>query len=201
MKAIGRPRGINSEDTRRQILDAARDCFAEAGYTSTSNKDIAMRAGITPGSIYHHFENKADLFLTVHRELQKTVVARCQQAIAGKKTLMDAALSLLDILGETQLTLPSYSKFNAVVRMEASRNPDIEVAREDNEWRALYAGLARLGVSTGEIEPANERALKTLFATLILGLTHHSAEASATAHREALRGAKMVLQGALINQH
>jgi AcrR family transcriptional regulator len=198
MKAVGRPRGTDSKDTKKQILNAARDCFAAAGYNATSNKDIAVLAGITPGSIYHHFANKADLFLSVHREMQHIVVGQCRAAVDGKVTLMEAALSLLDTLADIQITLPSYSKFNAVVRIEASRNPDIEVAREDQEWRTLYDGLARLGVSTGEVDASNERAVRTVFATLILGLTHHSAEASRNAHEEAIKGVKMLLQGTLI---
>jgi AcrR family transcriptional regulator len=198
MKAVGRPKGTDSRDTKKQILDAARACFAAAGYNATSNKDIALQAGITPGSIYHHFDNKADLFLSVHRDLQQTAVSQCRAAIEGKATLMEASMSLLDTLADIQLNLPSYSKFNAVVRTEASRNPDIEVAREDQEWRAIYTGLGRLGVSTGEVDAANERAVRTIFATLILGLTHHSAEASRNAHEEAIKGIKMLLQGTLI---
>ncbi len=198
MKSIGRPKGINSEDTKRKILDAARTCFAKTGYASTSNKDIADKAGITPGSIYHHFDNKADLFLSVHREMQEIVVARCKASIDGKTTLMEATLSLLDALADMQINLPSYSRFNAVVRIEAARNPAIKVAREDQEWRDLYSQLARLGVATGEIDAADERAIRTVFATLILGLTHHSAEASATAHEQAVRGIKLLLQGSLL---
>jgi AcrR family transcriptional regulator len=198
MKSIGRPKGINSEDTKRKILDAARTCFAEAGYASTSNKNIADKAGITPGSIYHHFDNKADLFLSVHREMQGIVVARCLDAIDGKTTLLDASMALFDALADTQSSLPSYSKFNAVVRTEAARNPDIKVARQDEDWRALYSRLARLGVSTGEIDTANEHAIRTVFATLILGLTHHSAEAPAAAHAESVRGIKLLLQGSLL---
>jgi AcrR family transcriptional regulator len=198
MKSIGRPKGINSEDTKRKILDAARICFAEAGYASTSNKDIADKAGITPGSIYHHFDNKADLFLSVHREMQEVVVARCKAAIDGQANLLDATLSLLDALADMHVSLPSYSSFNAVVRIEAARNPDIKVAREDQEWRDLYSQLAQLGVATGEIDAVDELAIRTVFATLILGLTHHSAEASAKAHEQAVRGVKLLLQGSLL---
>jgi len=198
MKAVGRPKGTDSKDTKKQILDAARTCFAAAGYNATSNKDIALQAGITPGSIYHHFDNKADLFLSVHRDLQQAVVSQCRAAIEGRETFIEAAMSLLDAVADIQLNIPSYSKFNAVVRTEASRNPDIEVAREDQEWRAFYDGLAKLGVQTGEVDADNERAVRTIFATLILGLTHHSAEASRKAHEEAIRGVKMLLQGTLI---
>jgi AcrR family transcriptional regulator len=46
------------EDRREQILDAAMRAFARKGFTRATNKDIAQEAGITPGLIYHYFENK-----------------------------------------------------------------------------------------------------------------------------------------------
>jgi AcrR family transcriptional regulator len=197
-KPVGRPRGTNSADTRRDILDAARLCFAENGYAATSNKDIALRASLTPGSIYHYFDSKSDLFLSVHRELQERSVANCREAVRDKATLLEAAEALLDQLSKTQADTPSYTRFNAVVRTEAARNPDIQVAREDKAWRDLYADLAKLGVATGEVDAKDERAVRGLFATLILGTTHHAAEAKPESHREALRAVKLLLQGTLL---
>jgi AcrR family transcriptional regulator len=46
------------EDRREQILAAAMRAFARKGFTRATNKDIAQEAGITPGLIYHYFENK-----------------------------------------------------------------------------------------------------------------------------------------------
>lgn len=46
------------EDRREQILKAAIRVFAQKGFTRATNKDIAREAGITPGLIYHYFENK-----------------------------------------------------------------------------------------------------------------------------------------------
>jgi AcrR family transcriptional regulator len=196
-KSLGRPKGITGEATKRAILDAARLCFADYGYASTSNKEIAIRAGVTPGSIYHHFASKADLFLEVHDEIQQATIKRFQCVLRDNKTLADAAEALIDELLRHHAEMPSYSKFNAVVRIEASRNPEIGAAMDDSEWRALYSGIAKLGVSTGEIDAADERAVRGVFATLILGLAHHGAEASPTSHRQALKGLKKLFLGKL----
>lgn len=53
------------EDRREQILDAAMHVFAEKGFARATNKDIAHRAGITPGLIYHYFESKEALLMTI----------------------------------------------------------------------------------------------------------------------------------------
>jgi len=50
-------------DTRRKILDAAREMFVRKGYEATTMRAIADRIGYTPTAIYHHFRNK-DALLT-----------------------------------------------------------------------------------------------------------------------------------------
>jgi AcrR family transcriptional regulator len=43
------------------ILDAAEQLIAEVGYDEMSTNEVARRAGISPGSLYQFFGNKADL--------------------------------------------------------------------------------------------------------------------------------------------
>ncbi|MDN2502488.1 TetR/AcrR family transcriptional regulator, partial [Nocardia nova] len=43
---------------RTEILRAAAELFASAGYAGTNVKDVADACGILPGSLYHHFESK-----------------------------------------------------------------------------------------------------------------------------------------------
>ncbi len=46
-------------DSRRAlVLDAARAVFDELGIEGASIREIAKRAGYTPGAIYSYFENK-----------------------------------------------------------------------------------------------------------------------------------------------
>jgi AcrR family transcriptional regulator len=45
-------------ETRRRLLSAAREAFAEQGYALTSVADIVRRAGRAHGSFYLHFANK-----------------------------------------------------------------------------------------------------------------------------------------------
>ena len=44
------------------LLDAARELFAEKGYTATSTKEIAERASVTEPMLFRHFGTKAGLF-------------------------------------------------------------------------------------------------------------------------------------------
>jgi AcrR family transcriptional regulator len=44
---------------------AARRLFAERGYADVSATEIVSAAGVTRGALYHHYEDKADLFRAV----------------------------------------------------------------------------------------------------------------------------------------
>jgi len=60
-RAAARPRALESEATRRAILDAAGDLLARHGEDGLSIREVCVRAGVTPPTIYHHFGDKAAL--------------------------------------------------------------------------------------------------------------------------------------------
>jgi AcrR family transcriptional regulator len=57
-------------ETREAVLRAARQLFASQGYAAASVAAIAEAAGVTKGALFHHFENKEELFLQIWRDLQ-----------------------------------------------------------------------------------------------------------------------------------
>jgi len=48
-------------ETRRRVVDAARDLFLERGYVATTMADIARQAGVALQSVYTAGQSKADL--------------------------------------------------------------------------------------------------------------------------------------------
>lgn len=51
-----------SERSRAQILEAALALFSHQGYRATSIREIAERAGVSTGNVYHHFRDKDTIF-------------------------------------------------------------------------------------------------------------------------------------------
>jgi len=53
------------EKRRRQIVDAARSCFARQGFHRTTLQDVFAEAGLSAGCVYNYFQSKDDLILAI----------------------------------------------------------------------------------------------------------------------------------------
>ena len=65
--------------TRADIVSAARALFAQSGYAATTTAEVAARAGVTIGAVFHHFKGKADLFAAVFDELDREMDAYARE--------------------------------------------------------------------------------------------------------------------------
>jgi AcrR family transcriptional regulator len=69
-----------SEESRRQVLDAAIAVLAKKGITGTSIQDIADSAGLSKGAVHYHFESKDELLERVLDRCCEVVEARVRAA-------------------------------------------------------------------------------------------------------------------------
>jgi AcrR family transcriptional regulator len=90
-----------AEATKRDLVDVARRVFAERGYAGTSLDHVVSEAGVTKGALYHHFENKKELFAAVAERVEAELTALVGQGmerdpwralVAGIERYLDAAL-------------------------------------------------------------------------------------------------------------
>ena len=65
---MGGPELTRGEQTRQEILNAAKKLFLAQGYTATSMRQIARAVGITPAAIYNHFPGKDEIFVSALQE-------------------------------------------------------------------------------------------------------------------------------------
>jgi TetR/AcrR family acrAB operon transcriptional repressor len=72
---------VQTEETRRQILDAARAVFARDGVARTTLERIAEAAGVTRGAIYWHFANKIELFAAMREQVHVPLIDQTDFAL------------------------------------------------------------------------------------------------------------------------
>lgn len=66
----GRPRTVDAESRRADIIDCAQRTFVELGFAGTTTDIVAARARISKRTLYEQFPSKSELFaavVSVHR--------------------------------------------------------------------------------------------------------------------------------------
>ena len=57
------------QDTKKQIIDIARQLFSDYSYLGVSMSDIAKKVNITKGALYYHFTGKVEIYQEVLDEV------------------------------------------------------------------------------------------------------------------------------------
>jgi len=126
---------IKSERSRRQILDAALDLFSHNGYRATSIRDIAYRARVSTGNVYHHFDDKEAIYRALFEEYWS--------AISDPDFLFNKALASgsfpdnLELLGKaTEKTVRQYKRYVALIYVDV-------VEFDGSHIRKFYSEMAQ----------------------------------------------------------
>ena len=72
--------------TRERLLDAAAGLFLEQGYSGTSMDQVRQAAGVSNGSLYHHFPTKEELADALYVQTLHDFHAALLGAIRGDVT-------------------------------------------------------------------------------------------------------------------
>ena len=56
---------IKNKTTKNKILDAAFNVFVRNGFNDTTMSHIVRESGLSKGAIYHHYNSKKDLFISL----------------------------------------------------------------------------------------------------------------------------------------
>ncbi|TWV35594.1 TetR/AcrR family transcriptional regulator [Streptomyces misionensis] len=94
--------------TRRSLLEAAAQLFAEQGYAGTSVNDISARSGRTSGAVYFHYASKEGIALAVVRDRFATwpqlTPAYADRAVPPVERLVALSYDIARALAEDPVT-------------------------------------------------------------------------------------------------
>lgn len=182
------------------MVAAARAAFADLGYAATTNKVVAEGAGVTTGALYHYFGSKLDLYLAVHDDVERVVADRFGAAVGGAPTFADGLDALLGEARALNLEDPTLARFLGSVRVDARRHADLAAALRARPRRwDLLDRLVDTGVTTGELDPADRRAVGAMLRTILVGLTDAVSDDPAL-HGLAIDALRALIDGRLLRQ-
>ena len=79
MKAVP---AVPEQSSRDKILDAAEALFAKRGYAGVGLSELAEVVGLGKSSLFHHFENKAQLYAAVTARILGRIEERLVRSLA-----------------------------------------------------------------------------------------------------------------------
>src|SRR5262245_32110745 len=88
-------RAERSEQTRAELIDAARTVFMRSGFHGASLDEISAEAGYTTGAVYSRFGGKDELFLAVLDDHVDRRLARYREAIDASADFESAGRALV----------------------------------------------------------------------------------------------------------
>lgn len=68
---------------KARLVEAAVHEFELSGYDAVNVADLATKAAVTTGALYHHFGSKLGLYLVVRDEMERRIVERMEGAAAA----------------------------------------------------------------------------------------------------------------------
>ena len=163
-----------SEDRPAEICAAALEVFAEKGFAAAKLDEIAKRAGVSKGTLYLYFQDKADLFRAVIRDTVAPRVAAVRE-MADKLELPFAQIVPLFLANFAEMTTRLPVGAVAKIVIGESRNfPDLAKIWHDQVASGALSALQSLierAQDRGEVRPGDARLMAfSLMGPMLMGV-------------------------------
>ena len=182
--------------TRRELLDAALEVFAESGYGSATVENIAARAGASKVTLYSYFpQGREELFRELYEEINNEVIEKVTTAYVGDGEFTSRVVAMTDaVLEIAQRPLigrfysiedPALDEALAPVRGHASHvcvdliardlaaaqaNGEVKTTAEPGAIGELLVGAIRSALSQVARERAKPADLRNAMQAIVSGL-------------------------------
>jgi TetR/AcrR family transcriptional regulator, cholesterol catabolism regulator len=153
---------------KEAILDTAREIFARHGFEGLSIRDLASQCGLAKATIYHHFRDKQEIFISV---LERDVGHVHTQ-------VLNAATNECDALDKLRVVIHTYCRLiserrsvvlttlREITGMEARLRRFAQVNKE--YFLGPLAQIIQQGIDEGRFRPVDTE----MSALSLLGMLH-----------------------------
>jgi AcrR family transcriptional regulator len=152
----------SAEESKANILEAARTIFAEHGYAEASMRSIARQAGISVGGLYLYFRNKEELYLIFMQDWMKKLNDRTRDALFGLENPVEALETFIRIALDFAL---NNREIIALQGRELGFSFGSEIKKKfSRERRKWIASIIQKGIANGVFREGNaDEAAKVIF--------------------------------------
>jgi AcrR family transcriptional regulator len=183
-------RELEARATREALIRAALELFTRRGYARVGTEEIVARAKVTRGALYHHFEDKRDLFRAVFErveaELMERIGARMRATDGPWKLMLAGMRSFLDACEEPAVKQIALTDAPSVLGWQEWREID------NRHGLGLTRAALQGAVDAGILRPIAVEPMAHLFVAAL------SEAAFVIAHADHPRKARAEVEAALI---
>jgi AcrR family transcriptional regulator len=158
---------------RRQIIEAARECFATNGFHQTSMQDVFNASGLSAGAVYRYFRSKDELVAAVVDDAVTQVEASILGAFeADPPPPLDQVMGDFFAGLEKRRADPATDPSRIALQAwsEAVRNPAMSAVLSDVYGRMVdnFTEIARRAQAAGQL-PADADPEQVGWALAVMG--------------------------------
>ena len=147
--------------TRRRIIDAARELHGEQGIAATSWDDIAARAGVGVGTVYRHFPSLDELIPACGEISMQVVAPPDPRDVPSLFDGLDAPAQRIErLVGEAFALYERGAPELRAIRNEADVHP--RIARDGQAVAASLAALVESALEPLDVTPADRAVARAM---------------------------------------
>ena len=156
-------------ETRRRLLQAAREEFGAAGFAAATTRDIARRAGVAAGTLFNYFPGKEALGAALLLEASAAAETEFDSKRRERESLEEALFAWVAILLRHLAPFRSWAPAVLEAGSGLLRSPSDAAAAEGERFRTLH--LERVQAWLAEHGRTSELPIDLhLYWTLFLGV-------------------------------
>lgn len=129
------------------IFRAAAELFAENGIDATPTAQIAARAGVANGTLFHYFMTKDDLITALYSVSKKDILGAVLADLDEKQPFFVILHGMREALINWTLANPNTARF----LMQYETSPAFLRESLSDQLTAVLEALIRLGIGNGEL--------------------------------------------------
>jgi len=193
-------------DSKQSILDAAEDLISRYGYAGLSMRELSKHSGLAKSTLYHHFADKDQIYLSV---LERDM-------LVFERRIMEAAASDSDFEGRLRAVIRTYMMLvaergsvalNAIRRAGILDERLVELfSRHRDQLLKPFMDIFHQGIAEGrmravapELTAISLLGMMNSFAAHRLLVECNSQEVAASPHETAEHTLALFLHGVLTN--
>jgi AcrR family transcriptional regulator len=127
-------RAETARETRERILAATMELHAAQGVLAVSHKDVAARADVSVGTVYHHFPTRT--------ELVRACGARSAEELVPRETAIDPAAPLPERVAQlVRAVIALHGRAPWMEKIRAERDAEPAISEGLQAWQTALDAL------------------------------------------------------------